>query len=118
MCPDTFAPSYSTIAAKQVGAVAQQAEEKKMQKYKHLDSCYFFTPVAIETKWSSWTKDNEVPERFGTSVEAGVWRSQLLCISHSETLSCRPMWQCSFCVGNDEDGQSGGRVFCINMYIV
>ena len=48
-CPDTFAPSYSTIAAKQVGAVAQQAEEKKMQKYKHLDSCYFFTPVAIET---------------------------------------------------------------------
>ena len=49
MCPDTFAPSYSTIAAKQVGAVAQQAEEKKMQKYKHLDSCHFFTPVAIET---------------------------------------------------------------------
>ena len=69
-------------------------------------------------KWSFWTKDNGVPERFGTSVEAGVWRSQLLCISHSETLSCRPTWQCSFCVGNNEDGQSGGRVFCINMYIV
>ena len=48
-CPDTFAASYSAIAAKQVGAVAQQAEEKKMQKYKHLDSCHFFTPVAIET---------------------------------------------------------------------
>ena len=48
-CPDTFAPSYSTIAAQQVGAVAQQAEARKMQKYKHLDSCYFFTPVAIET---------------------------------------------------------------------
>ena len=48
-CPDTFAPSYSTIAAHQVGAVAQQAEDRKMQKYKHLDSCYFFTPVAIET---------------------------------------------------------------------
>ena len=45
----TFAPSYSTIAAKQVGAVAQQAEDKKMQKYKHLDSCHFFTPVAIVT---------------------------------------------------------------------
>ena len=48
-CPDTFAPSYSAIAAKQVGAVAQQPEEKKMQKYKHLDSCHFFPPVAIET---------------------------------------------------------------------
>ena len=48
-CPDSIALSYSTIAAKQVGAVAQQAQEKKMQKYKHLDSCHFFTPVAIET---------------------------------------------------------------------
>ena len=38
-----------SIAAKQVGAVAQQVEEKKMQKYKQLDSCHFFTPVAIET---------------------------------------------------------------------
>ena len=47
-CPDAFAP-YSAIAAKQVGAVAQQAEDKKMQKYKHLDSCHFFTLVAIET---------------------------------------------------------------------
>ena len=46
------------------------------------------------------------------------WRSQLFCISYSETLSCRPTWQCSFCVGNNEDGQSGGRVFCVNMYIV
>ena len=100
-CPDTFAPSYSTIAAHQVGAVAQQAEDRKMQKYKHLDPCYFFTPVAIETKWSFWTKDNRVPERVGASIEAGVWRSQLLCIPHSETLSCRPTWQCSFCVGKN-----------------
>ena len=49
MCPDTFAPSYSAIAAQQVGAVAQQAKDRKVQKYKHLDSCHFFTPVAIET---------------------------------------------------------------------
>eukprot|EP00731_Ephydatia_muelleri_P021279 Em0013g1006a len=48
-CPDTYAPSYSTIAAQQAGAVAQQAEDKKTQKYKHLSSHHFFTPVAIET---------------------------------------------------------------------
>ena len=47
-CPDTFAPSHSAIAAQQVGAVAQQAEDKKIQKYKHLDSCHSFAPVAIE----------------------------------------------------------------------
>ena len=59
-CPDTFAPSYSTIAAKLGGAcaVAQQAKEKKMQKYKHgdLESCHFFTPVAIETTGPRATK--------------------------------------------------------------
>ena len=90
MCLDTFAPSYSRIAAHQVGAVAQQAEDRKMQKYKHLDSCYFFTPVGNRDKWSFWTKDNRVPERVGTSFEVGVWRSQFLCIPHSETLSCHP----------------------------
>ena len=47
-CPDTFTPSYSAIAAQQVGAVAQHGDNRKMQKYKHLDSCHFFTPVAIE----------------------------------------------------------------------
>ena len=40
-CSDTFAPSYSAIAAQQVGAVAQEAEDRKMQKYKHLDTCHF-----------------------------------------------------------------------------
>ena len=68
MCPDTFAPSYSTIAAKQVGAVAQQAEEKKMQKYKHLDSCYFFTPVAIETSGVFGPKTMEFLKGLGLSV--------------------------------------------------
>ena len=41
-------------------------------------------------KWSFWTKDYRIPERVGVSIEASVWRSQLLCIPHSETLSCHP----------------------------
>ena len=48
-CPDTFAPSYSAIAVQQAGAVVEQAEVQKQRKYNHLDSCHFFTPVAIET---------------------------------------------------------------------
>ena len=40
-CPDTFVSSYTTIAAQQVEAVAQQAADKRVQIYKHLDSCYF-----------------------------------------------------------------------------
>eukprot|EP00731_Ephydatia_muelleri_P000760 Em0001g760a len=64
-CPDTFAPSYSTIAAHQVGAVTQQAEDRKMQKYKHLDSCYFFTPVAIETSGVFGPKIKEFLKELG-----------------------------------------------------
>ena len=97
-CPDTY---LSTIAAHQVGAVAQQAEDRKMQKYKHLGLMLLFHSSGNRDKWSFWTKDNRVPERVGASFEAGVWRSQLLFIPHSETLSCHPTWQCSFCVGNN-----------------
>ena len=89
---DTFAPSYSTIAAHQVGAVAQQAEDRKMHKYKHLGLMLLFHSSGNRDKWSFWTKDNRVPERVGASIEAGVWRP--FCIPYSETLSCRPTWQC------------------------
>ena len=34
-CPDIFAPSYSAIAGQQVGAVAQQAEDRKMNNLTH-----------------------------------------------------------------------------------
>ena len=44
--PDTFVPSYCTIAAQQAGAVAEQAEVNIQRKYNNLD---FFTPLAIET---------------------------------------------------------------------
>ena len=45
-CPDTFAPSYIAHATSEAGAVAAQAEQKKCEKYCHLDT---FVPVAIET---------------------------------------------------------------------
>ena len=48
-CPDTFAPSYSSRATNEAGAVATQAEERKEAKYSHLNSAHTFTPVAIET---------------------------------------------------------------------
>ena len=51
-CPDTFAPSYSSRATNEAGAVATQAEERKEAKYSHLNSAHAFTPVAIETSTS------------------------------------------------------------------
>ena len=46
---DTFAPSYLHLAAREAGAVAVAAEERKKIKYSNLTSSYCFTPVAVET---------------------------------------------------------------------
>ena len=48
-CPDTLAPSHSSLAIREAGAVAADAEFKKHQKYAHLDSSHLFVPVAVET---------------------------------------------------------------------
>ena len=48
-CPDTFAPSHVTVAAREAGAVAEQAEQLKKAKYAHLDNSHHFIPVAVET---------------------------------------------------------------------
>ena len=47
-CPDTFAPSHVMLATSEAGAVADQAEVRKM-KYANLQSSHLFVPVAIET---------------------------------------------------------------------
>ena len=39
-CPDTLAPSHSSLAIREAGAVTADAEFKKRQKYAHLDSSH------------------------------------------------------------------------------
>ena len=48
-CPDTMAPSHPSLASREAGSVAQEAEYKKTQKYSHLFPAHFFVPVAVET---------------------------------------------------------------------
>ena len=48
-CPDILAPFYSTLAVREAGAVAADAEYKKNQKYSHLSSSHCFVPVVVET---------------------------------------------------------------------
>ena len=49
-CVDTYASSYSRIASQKAGAVADQAERRKSDKYSNMDpNMYLFTPVVIET---------------------------------------------------------------------
>ena len=48
-CPDTFATSYRTHATQEAGKVAENAEDRKTEKYRGLPASYSFTPIAIET---------------------------------------------------------------------
>ena len=48
-CPDTVAPSHSSLASSEAGSVVQEAEYKKTQKYSHLSPAHFFVPIAVET---------------------------------------------------------------------
>ena len=44
------APSYSRVASQEAGAVADQAERRKSDKYSNMDpNMYLFVPVVIET---------------------------------------------------------------------
>ena len=56
-------------AVTEVGAVAVQAEMTKSSKYSHLDSSYFFVPVAIETCGSFRPKTWEFFREVGRQVK-------------------------------------------------
>ena len=68
-CPDTFAPSYSSRATNEAGAVATQAEERKEAKYSHLNSAHTFTPVAIETSGVFGAKTMRFVQELGQRLE-------------------------------------------------
>ena len=48
-CPDTYTPSHLALAARESGAVANQAEQWKSEKYAHLRASHHFVSFAIET---------------------------------------------------------------------
>ena len=48
-CWDTFAPSYTSIAASGAGATANRAETRKLSLYSELSRTHYFVPIGIET---------------------------------------------------------------------
>ena len=46
---DTLAQSHASLAVKEAGTVAADAEHRKRQKYAHMEGSHIFTPAAVET---------------------------------------------------------------------
>ena len=48
-CWDTFAPTYSSLAVSGAGLVANCAESRKKDLYRHLEPTHIFIPIGLET---------------------------------------------------------------------
>ena len=46
-CPDTLAPSYTSLNTRKAGAVANGAEKKA--KYAQLEASYHYVPIVVES---------------------------------------------------------------------
>ena len=48
-CPNTFATSYQAYTTQEAAKVAENAEDRKAEKYRGLPASHSFTPIAIKT---------------------------------------------------------------------
>ena len=70
-CCDIFAASHVWAAVSELGAVTAKAEDNKMSQYRHLDACYQFVPVAVETCGTFGPQTGEFFSEPGRRVRRG-----------------------------------------------
>ena len=66
--PDSLAVSYRSAATCGPGSVAALAESRKLSKYAHLSSSYFFCPIAIESLGALGTRSASVIHELGRKI--------------------------------------------------
>ena len=71
-CPDTLAPSHITLAAREGGTVAADAEHRKRLKYTHLERSHYFAPVAMDQKCM-----DQKPNCFSGNWQGGLHQSTM-----------------------------------------
>ena len=88
-CPDTLAASHLNRAVLSPGAVANEAENRKSQKYRSLAVLYRFMPIAVETSGALGNEPSDFFHNLGRRIvtASGEPRSfQLLMQSLSVTV--------------------------------
>ena len=81
---DTYAPSYTTSATSEAGAVAAMADMRKRAKYSNLDPLHYFQPVAVETSGAFGLDISPFLKKHGHRISrvTGETRSFLFLIQH------------------------------------
>ena len=95
-CSDTFAPSYTTNATREAGAVAALAEERKKAKYQHFGSLTLFCSHRSGDSGSRRPSDTGFPEGPQTLHNPGHRRCAITLLPHTESVSGNPKGECSF----------------------
>ena len=75
-CLDTFAVSYTSLATREAGAVAAQAEERKSLNFCSLVSSHTFVPVAIETSGTLGPRTRVILRELGHRLSRATGESR------------------------------------------
>ena len=92
-CSDTFAPSYTTSAASETGAVAAQVEERRRAKYQHLDTSHSFIPVAVEIMGVSGPLTHTFLKDLGCRITRGEVRFHSYLGNAASVMAPQEVWQ-------------------------
>ena len=98
-CPDTYAPSHLALAAREAGAVANQAEQRKKEKYAHLRASHYFVSFAIETWGVFGSEALSLLEYFGRRIRAD-WRITVLPVPPPRSFISQSERECCISVGH------------------
>ena len=72
-CCNIFAASHIGAVVSEPQAVAAKAEVNKVSRYCHLDACYQFVPVAMETCGIFGPQAGEFFRELGRASEEGYY---------------------------------------------
>ena len=75
---DTYDPSHVAIAAREAGAVAEQAEKRKTEEYAHLSVSHHFMPFAVETSGVFESEALSLLDDIGRQIRAETGKPRSL----------------------------------------
>ena len=115
--PDTYAPSYSSIATREAAAAAAMAEERKAVKYVSLSSTYAFTPVAIETSGVFGPRTATFLKDLGHRLAQVTGdKKSTTYIPPSKAISGSPTGECCFSAGHHWPSNVTLFICCLVVY--
>jgi len=115
-CPNTLATSHLNRSVLFAGSAVNEAERRKVLKYRSLSALYSFEPVAVE--WLvHWARSVRLlPQPRTPDHVCDNWDEVILVPDAAAECRCAT-WQCRVCVGNCSGfNRTGQTVIYLGLY--